>query len=75
MQCLSVKINCNAIRAFHAFIINAHYNHTGNVNGVTFVTRKHMSPEGPIFLFLFAVTTINLINSKLFFYTYDANIQ
>ena len=24
-------------------------NHTDNVNGVTFVTRKHMSPEGPIF--------------------------
>ena len=24
-------------------------NHIDNVNGVTFVTRKHMSPQGPIF--------------------------
>ena len=24
-------------------------NHIGNVNGVAFVTRKHMSPQGPIF--------------------------
>ena len=24
-------------------------NHTDNVNGVTFVTCKHMSPEGPVF--------------------------
>ena len=51
MQCLSEKLNCNALHAFQAFIVNAHYknNHTDNVNGVTFVTRKHMSPEGPIF--------------------------
>ena len=28
-------------------------NHTDNVNGVTFVTRKHMSPEGPIFTLFF----------------------
>ena len=25
-------------------------NHIDNVNGVTFVTRKHMSPQGPIFV-------------------------
>ena len=55
MQCLSEKLNCNALRAFQAFIINAHYKNMStitqtNVNGVTFVTHKHMSPEGPIFL-------------------------
>ena len=40
MQCLSDKLNCNAIcafQAFQAFIVNVHYNHTDNVNGVTFV--------------------------------------
>ena len=39
------------MHSMQAFIINTHYknNHTDNVNGVTFVTRKHMSPEGPIF--------------------------
>ena len=26
-------------------------NHIDNVNGVTFVTRKHMSPQGPFFFF------------------------
>ena len=25
-------------------------NHIDNFNGVTFITRKHMSPQGPIFL-------------------------
>ena len=54
MQHLSEKLNCNALRAFQAFIVNAHFkntdnNHTENVNGVAFVTRKHKSPKGPIF--------------------------
>ena len=57
MRCLSEKLKCNALRAFQAFIyerpLQKHVNnHTDNVNGVTFVTRKHMSPAGPIFLFL-----------------------
>ena len=39
------------MHSMQAFIVNSHYknNHTDNVNGVTFVTRKYISPEGPIF--------------------------
>ena len=57
MHCLSEKHNCNALRAFQAFIVKHPLqkqvnNHTDNVNSVTFVTRKHMSPEGPIFILI-----------------------
>ena len=37
-------------------------NHIDNVNGVTFVTRKHMSPQGPIFILFQTVQTNNEID-------------
>jgi len=37
-------------------------NHTDNVNGVTFVTRKLISPEGPIFFIVTAVVRQSLVS-------------